>query len=91
MTTIFYLPVMFENHIENSRLIKPVDFEDYNPNEYPHFHVFMSLHLGHTIDHTTLEENANIIADIPDDEIRKVTIGQLVDKGLWVENSSYIV
>jgi hypothetical protein len=91
MATVFYFPGMFANHIEDSRLKQPVDFENYDPNEYPHFHVFMSIHLGNTIDHSTLEENANIIADIPDDEIRQVTLEQLVDKGLWIEKSNYIV
>jgi hypothetical protein len=91
MTSIFYFAGMLNNHIKDSKLKLPVDFEKYNPEEYPHFHVFQLLHVGCPIDVSTLEDNANVIASIPVEDIKKVTLEQLVGKGLWIENSCNFV
>jgi hypothetical protein len=91
MATFFAFPEMFRTHIEDSNLKLPDSFEHYNPEEYPHFHVFMTLHLAQTIDVFTLKDNANVIAAISDTDIKKVTIDQLVKNGLWIECSRNIV
>jgi len=90
MNTVFLFPDMFRNHIENSRLKQPEDYENYDPNEYPHFHVFMSIHLANTIDVFSLKENANTIADIPEGEIRNVTIQDLIDKGVYFASGDLV-
>lgn len=82
MTSMFAFPGMFGPHIKDSNLKQPEDFESYDPEQYPHFHVFMLTHLCQPIDIQTLESNANIIAAIPDDEIKKVTFEQLIEKGI---------
>ena len=68
--------------IKDSKLKMPEDFENYNPEEYPHFHVFMLVHLGQPIDIAALEDNANIIADIPENAIKSVTFNDLMEKGV---------
>lgn len=82
MNGIFMFPEMFYNHIKDSKLKMPEDFENYDPEEYPHFHVFMLTHLGQPIDIAALEDNANIIADIPENAIKSVTLNDLMEKGV---------
>lgn len=82
MTSMFAFPGMFKPHIEDSNLKLPDDFEDYDPEQYPHFHVFMLTHLCQPIYIWALEENANIIAAISEDEIRQVTFEHLIKKGI---------
>ena len=91
MTGIFYFPGMLYNHIKTSNLKLPDNLENYNPEEYPHYHVFKILHVGYIIDITSLKDNANIIAEISTEDIKNVTIEQLINKGLWIENSRNIV
>ena len=59
MSGMFMFPGMFYNHIKDSKLKMPEDFENYEPEEYPHFHVFILTHLGQPIDIAALEDNAN--------------------------------
>lgn len=82
MTGMFGFAGMFKNHIDGSNLKMPENFEEYNPEEYPHFHVFMIMHLGQLIDISALETNANIIAGISDEDIKKVTPEDLFNLGL---------
>lgn len=94
MSGMFMFPGMFYNHIKDSKLKMPEDFENYDPEEYPHFHVFILTHLGQPIDIVALEDNANIIADIPENAIKSVTLNDLMEKGVvfgtgdlvWNEN-----
>lgn len=80
---MFCFADMFRTHIKDSKLEMPEDFENYNPEEYPHFHVFMLTHLAQPICIEALEENANIIAEIPMENIKTVTYEQL--EGMGVE------
>ena len=82
MSGMFIFPGMFYNHIKDSKLKMPEDFENYDPEEYPHFHVFILTHLGQPIDVAALEDNANIIADIPENAIKSVTLNDLMEKGV---------
>lgn len=82
MCTMFMFPRMFYTHIKDSNLKIPNDFENYNPEEYPHFHVFMLTHLGQPIDITALEDNANIIAEIPEENIKGVSFNDLLEMGV---------
>ena len=80
LSTVFMFPDMFKPHIANAKLKMPEDYLDYNPKEFPHFHVFMSTHFGQAIDIESLEDNANIIADIPNDEIMTITFKDLLPR-----------
>lgn len=82
MCGMFMFPGMFYNHIKDSKLKMPDDFENYNPEEYPNFHVFMLTHLGQLIDITELKDNANIIADISEDDIKSVSFSDLLEMGV---------
>ena len=82
MCGMFMFPWMFYNHIKDSKLKMPDDFENYNPDQYPNFHVFMLIHLGQLLDIATLEDNANIIADISEDALKSVTLNDLMKKGV---------
>ena len=60
----------------------PDDPEDFNADEFPHFHVFCVLQLGKPM-RTPGEcwENAKVIAGIPGDLICHITVGGCVDRG----------
>ena len=82
MTTFFIFPDMFKPHLKNTKLKTPEDYENYNAEDYKHFHVFMLTHLATPIDINALTDNANIIANIPTKEIIKVTYEQLLELGV---------
>ncbi|MCD7996428.1 MAG: hypothetical protein LUH21_04255 [Clostridiales bacterium] len=82
MTGMFAFPGMFYNHIRDSNLKMPEDFENYEPEEYPNFHVFMLTHLCQPIEIESLEDNANIIAAMTDGEIKQVTFAELLEQGV---------
>lgn len=57
----------------------PPDASDYDAMEYPHFHVFCNAQLARRM--TSPDEhwhNAGIIAAIPEDKIKTITLGELV-------------
>ena len=57
----------------------------YNPEEYPHFHVFLYVQLGSPMPNPHAHwDNAKLIASISDEEIRTVTGSQLEQKGLQI-------
>lgn len=82
MSGMFCFRGMFRPHIENSKLKMPENFDEYNPEEYPYFHVFMLMHLARPIDIAALESNANIIASISEEDIKTVTPKDLFDMGV---------
>jgi hypothetical protein len=82
---------MFRNHIDNSEIKQPENYENFNPDEYPHFNVFMITHLGNAFDPDNLKENADIIASIPDEQIRKVTYNDLIEMGVTFSCSGVLV
>ena len=82
---MFILPDMLRPHLDGVAIKQPDDFENYDANEFPHFHVFLMLHLARPIDVAAISENARIIASIPDDEIRTITIQELLDLGMHLK------
>ena len=60
-------------------------YEIYLPNlreEYPHLFVYAIAQLGAALPSPTSHwTNAKIIASIPDDKIRSITMGELLDMG----------
>jgi hypothetical protein len=60
----------------------PEDLENYNTEEYPHWEVYCLLQLCRPLPYPAAHwDNAKIIASIPDDKIKKVTIAELVTFG----------
>ena len=90
MCGMFMYPGMFYNHIKDSKLKMPDDFENYNPEEYPNFHVFMLMYLGQPIDIAALEDNANIIAEIPEENIKSVNFNDLLEMGAVFGNGNLV-
>ncbi|MDD4779180.1 MAG: hypothetical protein PHT02_01060 [Tissierellia bacterium] len=92
MNTVFCFTGMFLNHIEGLGLKLPEDLDNYNPVEYPHYHVFMTLHLARPIDVSSLHYNAELIANLSDEEIRTVTLESLINKGFcYITNSNSLM
>ena len=73
MTTIFIFPGMYHPHIKDSKLKMPEDFDNYDPKEYPHFHLFIMAHSNMAFDPVDLEYNANLIAEIPEDRLNDIS------------------
>lgn len=82
MTTIFCSAAMLHPHIQDSKLKLPDDFRHYDPEEYPHFHVFVTAHVGLPVEIDLLQNNADIIAAIPEERIREVTFSDLFKLGV---------
>lgn len=79
---ILCFPEMFKVHLSDSNLKCPDNFSEYDKEEYPHFHIFLMSHLETEIRIDSLKEDADIIAKIPEDKIRNITIGELIDLGV---------
>lgn len=77
MTTMFAFPEMFRPHIEKSNIELPDDMENYDKDKYLAFHIFLVLHLGRTIDVSSLESNANKIAALSEEELRSLTLNDI--------------
>jgi len=85
----FYFPEMFLNHVEGTGLKVPEDASEFNKDEFPHWEVFLLLHLGRNIPNMNdIHYNAEIIAKIPDDQIRKITVNQLQALGVDLSEGS---
>jgi len=62
------------------------DPNDFDANEYPHFHVFCEVTLGKPINASSWDmwatHNAKVIAALSEERVKAVTYGDLVDMGL---------
>lgn len=63
----------------------PDNIEEYDPNEFPHWHVYLSCQLGTAMPRPDSHwNNARVVADISDKKIKKITGAQLLEAGLEV-------
>lgn len=83
---LFYSKEMFRPYLENTELKIPENFKKYNPVKYPHFNLFMIYHLGMYIDDSFIKENANIIAAIPEEELKNITPKKLANLGVKLKD-----
>ena len=61
----------------------PNDLENFDSEQYPHWHVLCIVMLGMPLDTRTEHfDNANIIALFSNEEILQATMNDLIDKGL---------
>jgi hypothetical protein len=58
------------------------DTSSWDPNDYPHFYVFCGVQLGRPIEWGENWENARVIAGVRDNELRKITLEELIGRGL---------
>jgi hypothetical protein len=78
MAVAFFRKSMLVSYIPNNCIVFPDDPDgEYDADQYPHFEVFCSLHLGTGMEYHHIEENARIIGNIPHDQIRSITMQQL--------------
>ena len=84
-----YLPEMFVGHVEGTGLKIPQNPSEFDKSEYPHWEVFLLLHLGRKIPSMgDIHYNAEIIAKIPDNQIKEITINQLQLLGVDLSESA---
>lgn len=61
----------------------PPNADDFDVEEYPHFNVFCIVQLGRRMNSLAEHwDNAKIIAAIPDNKIKSVTLTDLLEAGL---------
>jgi len=61
----------------------PPDVNNYDKNEYPHWHVFTALQLGAPMSHMSVHfDNAKIIADIPKDKLKTMLLSDFEELGV---------
>lgn len=75
-------PVMLVEAAERAGIKIPDDIDNFDINLYPHWHVFCAAQLGQPMPTPGCHwENAEVIAAIPEDRIRAVTLLELREKG----------
>jgi hypothetical protein len=73
---------MLVSAAEKAGMKVPVDSDNFVPEEFPHFHVFCLMQLGAAVPyHGCHWDNAKVIAEIPDEEIKSVTMQDILLKG----------
>jgi hypothetical protein len=60
-------------------------------NRYPHANVFLKVHLGSVIDIESLDSNAEIIKSLSIEELKTISMIELLGYGLQMGNSNYII
>ena len=65
-----------------ANILVPEDLEDYNPVQFPHWHVFVNSQIGRSLPQPTSHwDNAEVIASLNNTEILTVSLGDLCDRG----------
>jgi len=75
-------PGMLVKPALNANMKTPKDPNNYNAMDYSHFHVFCNMQLGKRMGYPSEHwDNAKVIADIPESEIMKITLSDLIERG----------
>lgn len=65
----------------------PPNPEDFDRDQYPHFFVFCAVQLGRRMsDPGQAWDNAEVLAAIPEDEIKTLTLMGLMQRGLHYDS-----
>lgn len=75
-------PFLLVPAAEEANMKVPPDADNFNADEFPHFRVFCNIQLSRAATPTEHWENAKLIAAIPDDKIRTITVQDLRDLGV---------
>lgn len=63
----------------------PLDCEEYDAHKYPRWHLFLNAQLGQPMPYPSCHwDNAKVIAEIPEDQIKTITFPDLQDKGFAI-------
>lgn len=78
-------PEMLKKPAERAGIKVPENLTEFDKAEYPHWHVYVIVQLGAPLPHPQAHwDNAEVIAAIPAEELKTITIGELREKGLAV-------
>ena len=78
-------PAMIAPAAEKAGVDLPDDLEEYDPENYPHWHVFSLMQLGESMPYPGVHwNNAKIVADIPKEKLITLTFDDLVNEGFQV-------
>lgn len=76
-------PSMLTSAAEQAGMKFPSDPDDFSPEEFPHFHVFCAVQLGRRMGQLNEHwDNAKVVAAVSDDDIRSISLADLIDNGL---------
>ena len=80
---MFLFPSMIYNAAVEAGMPVPPESscESYDPNEFPHWHVYCNVQLGVPLTWGNHWENAKLIARIPQEQLRTMTLCQLEEMG----------
>lgn len=82
---MFAFPSMLVNPAKEAGMKVPEDAENFDPHDFPHFQVYLIMQVGRPIPHTDSHwTNAKIIAAVPDDKIKELTVPELMALGLEI-------
>lgn len=76
-------PGMLVPFAESVGMKVPKDPDKFDPHKFPHFAVYREIQIGRAIvRNCSHAENARIIAEVPDDKIKTITFGELIEMGV---------
>lgn len=74
-------PTMLVSAAEEAGIKVPPDPDDFDAKAFPHFAVFCNAQLGRPMSAGAHWGNAFVVAKIPDDQIQKITVADLLNLG----------
>lgn len=74
-------PFLLARAAEEAGMKVPEDTENFDAATFPHFWVFCQVQLGVPMEPNDHWENAKVIAAISEEEIKRITVGQLIERG----------
>lgn len=76
-------PGMIAEAAQRAGMKTPPDPDDkWNPDEFPHFQIFCNIQLARPITWGEHWHNAKVIAAIPENKLKTITLDDLIAKGL---------
>lgn len=85
---MYAFPGMLIGPAQEAGISIPPDIENYTPNDFPHWHVFITAQLGKPLPSPTAGwHNAKMIAGIETEKLKKMTFKDLVKAGFAVGSS----
>lgn len=93
MAIAFFFPSMYADllHEDMKAKLPPGDLDsgEFDKEQFPHWTVFLAVHLGQAFDDNTILHNSQIIANIPDDKIKLIKTEQLEALGVITRGSDH--
>ena len=78
-------PEMLVKPARDAGMMVPEDPDDYDAATFPHWHVYLTAQLGAGMPTPDAHwNNAKVIAAVPTDHIKKVTVAELISQGFSI-------